>query len=141
MSVSSRPALSTGGGSGSCRNTVIWALKRPPTPPFPTYARPPLIFPVPLTETKILSSVTYGCIINEIRICIVLRTRNGVWCWGGGGNHCMCAHNTGEPRCARSRQSSMTKLVCDVAHDNQSDSTEERGARLLSCHLCCSGIP
>lgn len=55
------------------------------TPPPPTYARPPLIFPVPLTETKILSSVTYGCIINEIRICIVLKTRDGVWCGGGGG--------------------------------------------------------
>lgn len=45
---------------------------------------PPLIFPVPLTETKILSSVTYGCIINEIRICIVLRTGDGVWRGGEG---------------------------------------------------------
>lgn len=56
--------------------------------PFPPFARPPpRTLPVPLTETKILSSVTYGCIINEIRICIVLRTHDGVcvflrgWMW------------------------------------------------------------
>lgn len=112
------------------------------TPPPPTYARPPLIFPVPLTETKILSSVTYGCIINEIRICIVLKTRDGVWCGGWGGRKLVhvCTQAQTSPRCARTCQSSTTKLVCDVAHDNQSDSTEERGARLLSCHLCCSGI-
>lgn len=52
-----------------------------PPPPMPG---PPLIFPVPLTETKIPSSVTYGCIINEIRICIVLRTGDGVWRGGEG---------------------------------------------------------
>lgn len=61
----------------------------PPPPPPPPMPGPPLIFPVPLTETKILSSVTYGCIINEIRICIVLRTGDGgdgvEWSGGGRG--------------------------------------------------------
>lgn len=47
-----------------------------PSPALP--GPPPSTFPVPLTETKILSSVTYGCIINEIRICIILRTHVGV---------------------------------------------------------------
>lgn len=65
---------------------------------------------------------------------------SGVEGRGGGKLVHVCIQAQTSPRCARTRQSSMTKLVCDAAHDNQSDSTEERGARLLSCHLCCSGI-
>lgn len=97
--------------------------------PFPPSARPPpRIFPVPLTGTKILSSVTYGCIINEIRICIVLRTHDGALCFSEEAQTQVRAHTSARRPAmhARTRQSSTTKLACDVAHDNQSDSTESR---------------
>lgn len=70
-----------------------------PSPPLP--GPPPRIFPVPLTETKILSSVTYGCIINEKRICIILRTHDGVLCFpergGWGGVHACMQTYTSPP--------------------------------------------
>lgn len=64
--------------------TQSFGLWRAPLPPL--HGPPPRIFPAPLTETKILSSVTYGCIINEIRICIVLRTHGGVCVFLRGAN-------------------------------------------------------
>lgn len=70
--------------------TQSFGLWRAPFPPLP--CPPPRIFPVPLTETKILSSVTYGCIINEIRICIVLRTHDDVCVFLKGANASARAH-------------------------------------------------
>lgn len=81
------PLHITGASPGESHLTLHCAQREVQTPagtqsyglwraPFP----PPHTFPVPLTQTKILSSFTYGCIINE-RICIILRTC-GVCVWG-----------------------------------------------------------
>lgn len=139
MSVSSRPALCTGGGWGSCRNRVIWGFEeRPPPPPCSSYsAWAPLlrIFPAPLTGTKILSSVTYGCIINEIRICIVLRTSDGALCFSVEPQTQAC--KPAPARRARARQSCTTKSRRVMLHMTIS---QRRAARLLSCHLGSSGM-
>lgn len=70
------PLHITGASPGESHLTLHCAQREVQTPagtqsyglwraPFP----PPHTFPVPLTQTKILSSVTYGCIINERIIC------------------------------------------------------------------------
>lgn len=109
--------------------------------PSPPFAGPPLCtFPVPLTETKILSSVTYGCIINEIRICIVLRTYDGV-CVFLWRRACPNTRIRSPARAQLAFALPLTsKLACDVFCDNQSDTIENGTSRLLSCHLCCSAI-
>lgn len=113
--------------------------------PFPPFARPPpRTFPAPLTETKILSSVTYGCIINEIRICIVLRTHVGVCVFLRQPAHIhrrkhkLTEHNARErsPFPYPRRPNLRVMLCMTISRDGIENCT----LHLLSCHLCFSGI-
>lgn len=109
-------------------------LPRPPPLTLPGFPLP-RIFPAPLTGTKILSSVTYGCIINEIRICIVLRTSDGALCFYAEAQ--TQARKRASARRAHARHSSATKRRRVMSHMTIS---QRRAARLLSCHLGCSGM-
>lgn len=101
--------------------TQSFGLWRAPFPPFAW--PPPRIFPVPLTETKILSSVTYGCIINEIRICIVLRTCDGVCVFLRWGGQRECTHT-------QTYTGSLSRTHARTRHFSTSDEQ--------TCVWCCA---